>query len=152
FVFDDDPWDSVISFAPGMPVYLDGMLQLGFAEGVAAASQIGRTIQLFDWTGVSPAGELDVISPHAWDPPNLMTSGQVTLLAVALPGDFNGDNQVDADDYTLWKQQFGSVGDFAADGNGDQVVDAADYTLWRNNLGAGVVGDDAALTASAVPE
>ena len=53
-----------------------------------------------------------------------------------LQGDYNGDNTVDANDYLVWKQTFGSTVDFRADGNADGKVDAADFTIWRNNLGA----------------
>ena len=49
-VFDADPWDSLISFAPGIPVALGGMLELTFAPDVDVATQSGRTIDLFDWT------------------------------------------------------------------------------------------------------
>ncbi|MBA3484923.1 MAG: pentapeptide repeat-containing protein, partial [Pirellulales bacterium] len=51
-VFDVDPWDSTIAFTPGIPVARGGTLELAFAPGVDVASQIGRTIKLFDWTGV----------------------------------------------------------------------------------------------------
>lgn len=150
-VFEDDSWDSLISFDPGILVQLDGTLDLDFAEGTSVASQVGRTIQVFDWTGVSPAGQFDVVSPYTWDLSQLMTSGEVTLLSVGLPGDFNGDNLVDAADYNQWKQKFGSVGDFGADGNDDSVVNAADYTIWRNNFGRGSA-TSTLLAPDAVPE
>ncbi|TWT77238.1 hypothetical protein Pla123a_18930 [Posidoniimonas polymericola] len=56
-----------------------------------------------------------------------------------LEGDFNFDGEVDSWDYMLWRQQFGSSGDFAigngsANGNYDGVVDAADYTVWRDQM------------------
>src|SRR6185436_10950821 len=46
-LFDGDPWGSTISFAPGIPVALGGTLELSFAPGVNAASQLGHTIDLF---------------------------------------------------------------------------------------------------------
>ena len=55
-VFEADAWDSTISFAPGIPVTLGGTLELTFADDVNLASQVGRTFDLFDWTGVSPTG------------------------------------------------------------------------------------------------
>ncbi|MEM1027261.1 MAG: dockerin type I repeat-containing protein [Planctomycetota bacterium] len=54
---------------------------------------------------------------------------------VALPGDYNGDGQVDAADYTVWADHLGSMTNLAADGNGDGVVDAADYTVWADSFG-----------------
>ena len=56
---------------------------------------------------------------------------QLRLLGVA--GDYDGSGTVDEDDYAMWKSEYGTVGESAADGNFDGVVDAADYTMWRNN-------------------
>lgn len=53
-----------------------------------------------------------------------------------LQGDYDIDGVVDADDYTVWKNNFGSNLLLAADGNRNGVVDAGDYTVWRDNLGA----------------
>jgi hypothetical protein len=57
-----------------------------------------------------------------------------------IPGDYNHDGAVDADDYDLWRASFGSTGNLSADGNGDSVVDVADYTIWRDNLGQTAAG------------
>ena len=81
-VFDADPWDSTISFAPGIPVTRGGTLDLTFAADVNVASQIGRTIDLFDWTGVTPTGTFTVSSPYTWNLSKLYTTGEVTLAAV----------------------------------------------------------------------
>ena len=67
------------------------------------------------------------------------------------PGDYNGDQIVDAQDYTFWRGDFGDsvTAGTGADGNGNSIIDAADYVIWRNNLGSGAgtgSGD------SAVPE
>ena len=53
-----------------------------------------------------------------------------------LPGDFDHNGRVDADDYLVWKTGFGSTADLAADGNHDGLVNLADYVIWRNHLGA----------------
>src|SRR6185436_10001114 len=79
--FDADPWGSTISFAPGIPVSLCGTLDLAFAPGVDLASQVGRTFDLFDWTGVAPTGAFNVSSPFGWDLSQLYTTGEVTLTA-----------------------------------------------------------------------
>jgi hypothetical protein len=68
-----------------------------------------------------------------------------------LPGDYDYDGNVDAADYDMWKNSFGTtvpVAGLWADGNKDSVVNAADYTIWRNYLSA--VG--AAASTSQVPE
>ncbi len=72
-----------------------------------------------------------------------------TVSSIAEPGDFNGDGMVDASDYGLWRNAFGSASQLAADGNGDGVVDAADYVVWRKNLGSSAAGSG---TSAAIPE
>jgi hypothetical protein len=84
-VFEADAWDSTISFAPGIAVTLGGTLELTFADDVNLASQVGRTLDLFDWTGVTPTGAFAVSSTYAWDLSNLYTTGEVTLAAIPEP-------------------------------------------------------------------
>lgn len=49
------------------------------------------------------------------------------------PGDYNSDGRVDVADYTLWREQLGSVVPAwsASDGNGDGLVGPADYEVWQ---------------------
>jgi uncharacterized protein YjbI with pentapeptide repeats len=84
-VFKADPWDSTISFAPGIPVALGGTLELTSADDVNLASQVGRTLKIFDWTGVNPGGAFSIVSPYTWDRSNLYTTGEVTLIAIPEP-------------------------------------------------------------------
>jgi hypothetical protein len=84
-VIEDDAWDSFISFAAGIPVQLGGTLELTFADNVDVSTQLGRTLRLFNWTGVSPIGRFDVYSPYLWDVTKLYTTGEVTLVAVPEP-------------------------------------------------------------------
>ncbi len=51
------------------------------------------------------------------------------------PGDYNGDGNVDAADYTVWRDNLGSTSNLDADGDGSGTVDAADYTVWTSNFG-----------------
>lgn len=54
---------------------------------------------------------------------------------IVSPGDYNQDGSVDATDYTLWKNSFGTAGeDLLADGNNDGIVNLADYAIWRDHL------------------
>jgi hypothetical protein len=65
----------------------------------------------------------------------------ITLTGAGAPGDYDGGGTVGPEDYTVWKQKFGTT-DAAADGNGDGTVDLADYIVWNKNQGAmGSVGD-----------
>jgi uncharacterized protein YjbI with pentapeptide repeats len=84
-VLDSDEWNSLISFEPGIPVELDGALELTFANDVDVATQVGRNVRLFNWTGVSPSGQFEIRSPHIWDVNNLYTTGEVRLIAVPEP-------------------------------------------------------------------
>ena len=84
-MFDADHWDSTISFDAGMAVPLAGTLDLEFADGIDVNAQIGRTFDLFDWTGVTPTGVFTVDTPYQWDLSQLYTTGDVTLLAVPEP-------------------------------------------------------------------
>jgi hypothetical protein len=88
--FDDDSWNSTISFAPGIPMYLDGgALYLHFEDGVDPSKLFGRTFRVFDWTGVTPTGSLFVFTgPYDWDLSALYTDGTVTLKGVPEPSGF----------------------------------------------------------------
>jgi autotransporter-associated beta strand protein len=56
-----------------------------------------------------------------------------------LPGDYNNSGTVDAADYTVWRDAFGSTTSLAADGDGDGVIDDGDYDIWSANYGATAV-------------
>lgn len=58
---------------------------------------------------------------------------------IVLDGDFNGDDVVDAADYTAWR-----------DGLGDKYSEA-DYELWKDNFGA-TAGAASKASPAAVPE
>jgi hypothetical protein len=55
----------------------------------------------------------------------------ITLLTPARAGDYNSDGDVDAEDYALWGQTYGSADDPSADGDLDGIVSASDYVIWR---------------------
>lgn len=51
-------------------------------------------------------------------------------------GDYNGDGQVNAEDYAVWRDTYNSqavIPGAGADGNGDGQINAADYAVWRDN-------------------
>lgn len=66
------------------------------------------------------------------------------------PGDFDGDGQISAADYRIWRAEYDSQ-ESLADGNGDGIVDAADYTVWRDALAA-LEASAAASQQGSVPE
>lgn len=82
---------------------------------------------------------------------NSMQISGIQLFDSASPSDpdFNGDGDVDGDDFLVWQRGFGLTGQTNndngdADGNG--IVNAADLALWRTGFGAAVAA------AGAVPE
>lgn len=83
------------------------------------------------------------------------TESVLTVDYRSLAGDYDGDLDVDALDYTVWTLLYGSTTNLAADGNNDGIVDAADYTVWRDSFVA-VAGEAAAASfgpaALVVPE
>ncbi|MCA9189125.1 MAG: dockerin type I repeat-containing protein [Pirellulaceae bacterium] len=67
--------------------------------------------------------------------PNGLFPNAIAPAVASLPGDYNNNGRVDAADYTVWKDSFGSTASLAADGNGNGRIDAADYTVWKDNFG-----------------
>jgi fibronectin-binding autotransporter adhesin len=65
------------------------------------------------------------------------TPGQIKLV---VPGDYNGDNKVDAADYVLWRKNPNTFGG-----------DAGGYIRWRANFGVNTASG-AGLAGAAVPE
>jgi hypothetical protein len=67
-----------------------------------------------------------------------------------LPGDFNGDNVVDAADYTIWRDTLGSTGDLRADHDQNCQVDNDDYQVWVAHFGQ-TIGSVATSVLEEVP-
>lgn len=85
----------------------------------------------------------------------IYNNGEVIITKAAripiLPGDYNISGSVTSADYTLWRQNFGSTTNAAADGNGNGRVDAADYVIWRNAM-SGAGSGAGGLDVGGVPE
>ncbi len=82
-ILTEPTWSSTMSFDPGIPVSLGGVLDLQ-APGVDPVSLLGQSIQLFDWTGVTPSGTFSQVASHlpsryTWDTSGLYTSGTIDL-------------------------------------------------------------------------
>jgi prepilin-type N-terminal cleavage/methylation domain-containing protein len=89
---------------------------------------------------------------EAANDPYFATSLPTLSLDFQILGDYDGDGNIDGDDYATWRAAFGQsiAPGNGADGNGDGIVNAADYAVWRNAISG---GGGAALNAStAVPE
>jgi hypothetical protein len=78
------------------------------------------------------AGEIGLDNDNVVTIDNVRVEGPFASSQVL--GDYDGDGMVEANDYLMWRQEFGSSGTgLSADGNGDGTVDAADYVIWRDN-------------------
>ena len=68
-------------------------------------------------------------------------------------GDDNGNLEVDAADYVLWRKTLATVDDgLAADGDLDGTVNAGDEGLWRSNFGSTPTSGIGAGANVALPE
>jgi hypothetical protein len=138
--FDADEWDSLISFEPG-PVELGGELELSFAEDVDVSTQVGRTLRLFDWSGVSPNGQFELDSAYPWDLSNLYRTGEVTFLVLPTLPDYDGSGLVDQGDLDL--AAAGWMGNLP-----DGAVDQGELDRLLLNWGSAA----SAFATSSVPE
>ncbi|MCA9188726.1 MAG: dockerin type I repeat-containing protein, partial [Planctomycetales bacterium] len=106
-------------------------------EGKAA---VIRRYEFFEYTGrydeehepLSLFLDEDMDEPPAGELGQFIAANMVAanlIEQILVEGDYNGNGIVDAADYTVWKDTFGSSDDLIADGNGNGIVDAADYTI-----------------------
>ncbi|MCA9188253.1 MAG: hypothetical protein KDA99_21645 [Planctomycetales bacterium] len=149
--------------AQGTLVGTSELMELGFNRARAAISLVGPNVdysymavggsEAFSYTNLLRPGtyQLDV---EVTAGSSVIESSQAEIEGSFLidrfypAGDYNLNGSVDAADYTVWKDGFGSTADLDADGNGDGTVDAADYTVWKDHFGESVA--DAAVHV--VPE
>ncbi len=139
-VFDGPNWGSTISFDPGIPVTLGGVLQLNLAVGLNPTGLLGQSLPLFDWTGVSPTGQFASIASnlptrYTWDASALYFLGQIdlTVSGSALAGQ--------------WAANGGGTWSSAADWSGGNVPGAPQDTAL---FGLALSGGTATVTLDSV--
>lgn len=76
---------------------------------------------------------------------------EVTQVKPLIPGDYNGDDAVDAADYVRWRRLL-NTNVLAADGNRDGQINSDDYAAWRTNFGQSASSGSASSALAAVPE
>jgi hypothetical protein len=133
--------------ADGKDVYLSAIrtaLNLNFAatdtirslyfDGVAQATGIWGP------TGSGAAHESSLITG----------TGRLNVVGVTVgvPGDYDNNGFVDANDYVLWRKG----GPLANEVDNPGVVNAQDYTEWRARFGNPSPGSGSGLSGAAVPE
>ena len=76
----------------------------------------------------------------------------VLLTPVPVPGDYNKNGVVDANDYVVYRKSLGQVGaGLPADGNNNGRIDIGDYDFWRARFG-NTAGGGSGTLSQAVPE
>ncbi|MEN1679299.1 MAG: hypothetical protein AAGJ46_06870 [Planctomycetota bacterium] len=86
-------------------------------------------------------GPSSVTSPGSNGIGNVVYDNIFLALVDAVRGDYNGDGQVDAADYTVWRDTLGDRVAFpgdGADGNLNQIIDIGDFELWSANFGQSI--------------
>ncbi|MBB6429294.1 PEP-CTERM sorting domain-containing protein [Algisphaera agarilytica] len=158
-------YETVHSQGSGPRAVMPGSLALNPVTGALALAYLDNDQLVFaerqgtdDWTSTSLGftGERAGLGFDQAGNPYIALADANELLLLSptftlelLAGDYNGNGVVDAADYTVWQDSFGSTTDLAADGNGNGVVDAADYTVWQDNFGNTNLGIN---TLSIIPE
>lgn len=78
------------------------------------------------------------------------------IVAAGLPGDYNGNNVVDAADYAVWRDAFEANETELLNDESPGTVTEADFTYWRDHfgqtLGSGSGATGSASASAAVPE
>lgn len=133
---------------------LDGNLDVALLNGFKPA--IGNSFQIVSATGGRAGTFANLALPALAGGANWKinyAANAVNLSVGGVLGDFNLDGRVDAADFSVWRDTFGSNSS-AADASGNGTVDQQDYNIWKANFGAvAATGDGAAATLAApVPE
>ena len=91
--------------------------------------------------------------PAGWTT-QIVAGGNGEILRAVAPGtptenaDFDGDGDVDGQDFLAWQRGFGGAPTLAnGNANGDGAVDGADLAIWKNQFGAA-----STAAVGAVPE
>jgi hypothetical protein len=124
----------------------------GFLAGILGFAAGGGRIAHYDFNG-NLVGDGVFASPGGG---GFAEATAFVAVPERLAGDFNDDGDVDAADYTDWRNNLGSS--YHLHGNGDEtgasrhVVDRADYELWKQNYGNIAGGAAMGAASPQVPE
>ena len=119
YTFSDKPYDGATKYK--------GLL--GFVLPAALTNSQGTSIPYVDLAALFP-GDNNYYRDAS--------SGMQVVAGPAflgVPGDYNANGIVDASDYTVWRDTFGSTNDLRADGDHDGQVTTSDYEYWKTRIG-----------------
>ncbi len=127
------------------------------STGTVVLTELGMTGRIRDYRARITI-PVNVTEPIEGQPAEITAIGNIVAdgffsIDFAIPGDFNGDDRVDAADYTVWRDNLGGGETTLAmgSGSGNATVDADDYALWRSHFGS-TSSASVATSPDAVPE
>jgi hypothetical protein len=119
---------------------LSGSLTLSAQAGYIPTP--GTSFDVLDWG--SRSGTFIAVllpfwgyAPIGWDLSQLYTTGVITAISTAGPGDFDSDGDVDGADFVTWQTNFPAASGHTretGDADGDGDVDGADFVVWQTNF------------------
>jgi hypothetical protein len=126
----------------GMRVDLNDAAAPGFNANNPDTNPNFHQQHWYGWIGIRITNEADATGEVVgW---GYETQQGMSILAgataPAIAGDYNGNGQIDAADYVVWRNNNGLMGGATpqqGDGTGDGNVTVEDYNLWRSNFGIG---------------
>lgn len=129
------------NLAPGIPSVVDDRDLTGNGSVILTGNLADGTDFSFDLNAIDNPGN-DFFDTNA--------TLSVTRFD-GLLGDYNGNEVVDAADYTVWLDSLGQAvpKGLGADGNFDGVVSALDYQVWKTRFGRNSLSDS---SGQAIPE
>jgi hypothetical protein len=158
-LFDSDDYDLSLPGAPATRHYVGSSQYLGISVGWADLYGKNLPGQWIDVTGLADGQywlEVEIDPFNLLDETNdanNLTRVLVNLVVpepTIMPGDFNGDDVIDAGDYVVWRKMLGRTvpRGTSADGDGDGLVETEDLDVWREVFGTAAPGGG----SMAVPE
>ena len=139
-----------------------GKLSLGGALDVSILPSLtpaaGQSFDILDW-GTLDGEFYDVNLPTlaglSWDTSQLYESGELSLVAAGLLGDYNNNGVVDAADYTVWRDAVTASNTSLLNDPTPGMVSGSDFTYWREHFGESLgsgAGLGVAHSPATVPE
>ena len=126
-----------------------------YATGLAVGPRLADgSLPLIDFLRLAPGSHLidagiDVGLPYNGLAPDVGWF-ETSAPAPVLPGDYNGNNIVDAADYVVWRTNLNTSVTLPNDST--PGVDESDYNVWRDHFGETTGGGASAGTFVPVPE
>jgi hypothetical protein len=115
------------------------------------------SLQALQFTGISSAASTSnslqyaVTAGAATFVNNAGTSFTLVTPSMGLDGDYNENDEIDAADYTVWRDALTAGATVLANDPTPGVVDESDFIYWRDHFGD-TLGSGAGSGAAAVPE